>query len=130
MLRSSLSIAAVALAAAPAFAADPSGLWRTEANDEGSYLVVEVKPCGDKVCGVIVDARTSSGESRPSYEHIGRSIITGMVPDGENKWDDGEIWAPDEDKTYSSSMELKGEVLAVEGCILVFCRGQDWLRAQ
>ena len=53
-------------------------------------------------------------------------MIFDMVADGENKWDDGEIWAPDSDETYSSNMELKGDVLRVEGCVLFICRGQDW----
>lgn len=125
---STLFAAVLAFAAAPALAGDPTGLWRTEPNDEGAYLVVEIKPCADKVCGEIVDAKDGAGVSDASYEHLGRSIIFDMEPDGENKWDNGEIWAPDEDKTYSSNMELRGDVLAVEGCVLVFCRGQDWMR--
>lgn len=119
-----------ALTCASAASADPSGLWKTQTNDEGSYLVVEIKPCADKMCGVIVGARNKAGDSDPNYGHLGRNIISDMVPDGENKWDDGEIWAPDDDKTYSASMELKGDVLAVEGCILLFCRGYDWTRAE
>lgn len=127
MLRPALAAALIG-AAFPAFAADPTGLWRTEVNDEGSFLVVDVAPCGDKVCGTIVKAANISGAVSEDYEHLGRQIITGMVPDGENKWDDGEIWAPDDDKTYGANMELKGDILAVEGCVLVFCRGQDWTR--
>lgn len=125
-----LLAAAAALAASPALAADPSGLWRTEATEEGDFLVVEIKPCGDRICGEIVSAGNVSGATSDTYEHIGRNIVTGMAPDGENKWDDGEIWDPTEDKTYSSEMELKGDVLTVEGCVLVFCRGQDWTRAE
>lgn len=110
-------------------AADANGRWKTEANDEGGYLVVEIGPCGDKICGVIVEARNISGASNPDYEHLGRNIISGMVQDGPNSWEDGQIWAPDEDKSYAAEMELKGDVLAVEGCVVIFCRGQDWTRA-
>jgi uncharacterized protein (DUF2147 family) len=56
-------------------------------------------------------------------------MVYDMVADGENKWDDGEIWDPSEDKRYSSNMELMGDLLVVEGCILFLCRGQDWTRA-
>ncbi|MEM7545551.1 MAG: DUF2147 domain-containing protein [Pseudomonadota bacterium] len=128
MIRLATSAAALALLAGPAIAAGVEGLWNTEANEAGEYLVVEVGPCADKTCGVIVAAMNAAGEADPAYENLGRNIIIDMVPDGENKWDDGEIWAPDDDKTYSSSMELKGDVLSVEGCVLVFCRGQDWTR--
>jgi len=53
-----------------------------------------------------------------------------MVPDGANEWGDGTIWAPDDDKTYDSSMELSGNTLEVSGCVLggIICRGQDWTR--
>ena len=52
-----------------------------------------------------------------------RFISGGMLEE------DGEIWDPSEDKRYSSNMELKGDLLVVEGCILFLCRGQDWTRA-
>ncbi len=123
----SLSAAALALFATTA-SAEVAGLWKTQANDEGSYLVVEIGPCGDKTCGVIVAAKNKEGVADAAYKNLGRNIISDMVADGPNKWDDGEIWAPDEDKTYSSNMELNGDVLSVEGCVLFICRGQDWTR--
>lgn len=129
MNRLILSAAVLTMGATSALA-DVNGLWRTQANDEGEYLVVEVGPCADKTCGVIVAARDKAGAEDANYANLGRNIITGMVADGPNKWDDGEIWAPDEDKTYSSNMELKGDILAVEGCVLFICRGQDWTRDQ
>ena len=127
-IRSLAAAAALSLVATAAYAGDPSGLWASEPNDEGNYIVVTIGPCGGKLCGVITDARTADGSSNADYQHLGRDIITGMEPDGENKWDSGEIWAPDEDKTYSSNMELQGNVLRVEGCVLFICRGQDWTR--
>ncbi len=121
--------AAIGLMATPALAGDPTGLWATEKNDEGAYLTVDVKPCGDKMCGYIASAVGGNGEADPNYEHLGKPMVYDMVADGENKWDDGEIWDPSEDKRYSSNMELKGDLLVVEGCILFLCRGQDWTRA-
>ncbi|MEM8755302.1 MAG: DUF2147 domain-containing protein [Pseudomonadota bacterium] len=123
------ALAAAGLFAGAAVAGDPTGVWKTEANDEGAWLEVEIQPCGDRVCGVIVAAKDASGTPDGGYEHLGRQMIIDMAPDGENKWSDGEIWAPDDDETYNANMELKGDVLAVEGCVLVFCRGQDWTRA-
>lgn len=127
-MRLTLAAAALTLAPALALAGDPTGLWKTEANDEGNYIHVRVAACGDKICGTIESAHQKDGTASSDYPHIGRQMITGMVADGDNAWDDGEIWAPDEDETYSSKMELKGNVLRVEGCVLFICRGQDWQR--
>lgn len=122
--------AAIGLMTSSALAGDPSGVWATEKNDEGSYLTVEVKACGDKMCGYIASAVGGDGKADPNYQHLGKPMVYDMVADGENKWDDGEIWDPSEDKRYSSNMELKGDLLVVEGCILFLCRGQDWTRVK
>lgn len=129
-MKSRLIAAGVALAclATPLFAADAMGVWATEKNDDGNYLTVEIKPCGEKVCGYIVGAHEADGTLNDGYEHLGKPMVTDMVADGENAWDGGEIWDPSEDKRYSSNMELKGDVLTVEGCVLIICRGQDWTR--
>ena len=128
-----LTAAALMLAAQGAAAAGAAdGVWKTEVNEEGRYLLVTVAPCASdpaKSCGTITRAMRPEGEN-PDYEHLGRLIIEGMVPDGAATFSDGTIWAPDDDKTYDSNMEVKGDVLTVEGCVLVFCRGQDWTRAQ
>lgn len=124
---------AVALAgAAPlgAAAADPAhGLWRTEANDEGGFLVVELLACEGapaETCGVIRRAESPEGAA-PDYPHLGRLMIEGMTAEGA-AYSGGTIWAPDDDRTYPAKMTLRGDVLEVEGCVLVFCRGQDWAR--
>ncbi|MGB0410028.1 MAG: DUF2147 domain-containing protein [Pikeienuella sp.] len=122
------ALAALGLSIGAAYADDVTGVWKTEANDEGNYLEVDFAPCGDAMCGTIVAARNVSGSSDENYEHLGKPMVTGMVPDGKNEWTDGEIWDPSEDKRYDSNMELKGDTLVVEGCILFFCRGQDWTR--
>jgi uncharacterized protein (DUF2147 family) len=124
--------AALILAQAGAAAANPAhGLWRTESNEAGGHLVVELLPCETDpalTCGVIREAVGPSGPNA-DYPHLGREIIDGMEPDGA-AFSGGTIWAPDDDETYRSEMELKGDVLAVEGCVLVFCRGQDWRRVE
>lgn len=123
------ALAAICLTAGAAAASDATGVWKTEANDEGSYLEVDIQPCGENLCGTIVAAKSADGAANSGYEHLGKGIIFDMAADGPNKWTDGEIWAPDDDKRYNSNMELKGDVLEVEGCVLFFCRGQNWTRA-
>lgn len=127
-MRKLILAAAIAMPFA-AHAGDPSGVWKTEPNDEGSYLKVEIGPCGEKLCGVILGGFRADGSENADYEHKGRDMIVDMVADGENEWEDGTIWAPDDDETYDAKMELDGDVLRVEGCVLFICRGQDWTRA-
>jgi uncharacterized protein (DUF2147 family) len=120
-------IAACALATSAATAAeDVDGVWRTETSKSGNFLEVEVGPCGKdpaRRCGVIV-----GGGGERAARIVGREMISAMASDGKGGWEDGEIWAPDDDKTYAASMRRKGEALEVEGCVLVFCRKQQWTR--
>ena len=133
MRRTVLSLLA-ALAATPALAADPSGLWATARNDEGAYLKVRIAPCAAdaaKFCGTIESAHDRSDTPAADYAHLGRQMIAGMTADGPGEWADGTIWAPDEDETYRAKMALTGGTLRVSGCVMggLICRGQDWTRA-
>ncbi len=124
---------AMALVAGQAMANDVYGIWKSEPNEKGAFIHVEVGPCDAapaKVCGRIIEA--INGDPKRAKEIVGRYIIEGMEPDGENEWDDGTIWAPDDDETYSSDMELEGDTLSVSGCVLagLICRSQDWTRVQ
>ena len=129
--RAAALAAALALCAAgPALAAEPAhGLWKTETSDEGRYLHVRLGPCdGDPslTCGIVAEAFNT-----PGSDIVGKPMIFDMAAEGDGKYGDGKIWAPDDDKTYGAGMEMKGaDVLRVEGCVFVFCRGQDWTRVE
>ncbi|MEM9147543.1 MAG: DUF2147 domain-containing protein [Pseudomonadota bacterium] len=106
--------------------ADPSGLWKSEPNDKGRFIQVSIEPCGPNFCGTIVESNSPKRE-----ELVGRAIIMDMAPAGENRWEDGSIWAPDDDETYDAKMELlDANRLEVSGCALLglVCRGQIWTR--
>ena len=109
-----------------AMAQDVDGVWKTETSEEGAYLHVRIGNCanaaGEK-CGQIVEVFNSDNQ-----DIKGKPIIWSMKPDGANAWSGGRIWAPDDDKTYRSKMQLSGNTLSVEGCVAVFCRGQNWTR--
>jgi len=116
------------LAASPALGSEATGTWQTEPGDSGSYIHVEIDACdadASRLCGTIVE--TFAG-ANPDL--VGRQIIADMAPDGPGTWSGGTIWAPDENETYSSEMELSGDTLTVSGCVLagLICRGQDWSR--
>ena len=118
-------LAALAVSATTAMAADRAeGLWMSAPNDKGAYIHVEISPCGDRLCGVIVDVINSDNRSS-----VGKDIILDMKIGSNGKYSGGTIWAPDTDKTYKSRMAFKGETLIVKGCIGGFkCRGQNWTR--
>jgi uncharacterized protein (DUF2147 family) len=121
-------LAALVALAAPvaALAQDATGVWRTEATDEG-YLEVRIAPCGEALCGTILGARDLAGQPQP-YEHAGRRMIRDMVPTGPGAWAGGEIWDPRNGRTFRSRMALSGGGLTVSGCVLGFCQDQLWRR--
>lgn len=131
MLRAALLLALLPL---PVLAGDPAGIWATRPNDEGNRLEVTLATCpgaAGKICGTITKARNAAGEEVPSA-FVGKAMILDMAPDGTDRWSGGTIWAPDDDETYASRMELNGDTLTVKGCIAagLICRGQDWTRVK
>ena len=106
------------------------GVWKTQPGNEGNYAYVEIKECDGKICGELIKAFDSSDKEVES-KNIGRNIIIGMSPKKGSKYGGGKIWAPDEDKTYRSKMNLVGDNdLKVSGCIAIICRKQDWTRVK
>lgn len=114
-----------------AMAADPvEGVWKTQPGDTGGWATVQIKACGAKICGYLKAAFDEKGVEMKDYEHKGRKMIWDMEPDGKGGYYDGQIWAADRDKTYSSKMFLEGGALTVKGCVLGICRGQTWSRVK
>ena len=128
MLRLSRSLALALLIAAPlpALAQDATGLWRSEATEEGT-IEVKIAACGTALCGTILRARDLAGAETP-YPHSGKQMIWDMVSDGPGQWSDGQIWDPRHDRTFNSRMELSGNRLIVAGCVFGFCQRQNWQR--
>ncbi len=102
---------AVTVTAMPmADAADrsPLGTW---INDTGRGAI-EIKPCGDKLCGHVVwvkdPAETAKG--------CGRQIIGDVVKTAESRWDRGWIYSPERKKSYSVVLQpLEDGTLRVIG---------------
>lgn len=104
------------------------GKWNTEKSEEGAWLTVDIQPCGDKLCGTIVDAHEVKDASI-----VGTEMIKGMQQKTDTAFSKGKIYAPDTKKWYKSKMKLKGtDTLKVSGCVLggVICRSQTWTRAK
>lgn len=106
------------------------GVWQTEAGEAGGYLHVEFNSCGEYLCGLIIGAYDKNNSQDKKYEHIGKKIVWDMQKEEADTWNDGEIWDPEKDKTYSSKMKLVEGDLKVSGCIAFICRSQIWRKVE
>ncbi len=131
MLKKLILAAVLSVSAGAAFAADPvEGTWKTKPDDNGNFGYVQIKPCGPAFCGTLIKAFDGSGKEIDS-PNVGKKIVWDMVAYPDGLYDDGKIWSPDRDKTYSSDMQLSGNSLAVRGCVLGICRdGGTWTRVK
>lgn len=117
------------------------GQWYT--TDKGA--IVEIYQCGDKLCGKIIwlkepnkdNGTPKTDENNPDAKKhndpiIGMNMLKGFVADGDDEWEDGEIYDPKSGKTYSANMELDGEILEVRGYvgISLFGRTEKWTRVK
>jgi uncharacterized protein (DUF2147 family) len=125
--RATAAAAFLTLSATTAFAGDPIGTWASAKNDEGKSLDMTITACGSQLCGTI--AKVHGGDT--SVE--GKQMLKGMNKYGDNRWDDGEIWAADDKKWYDSKMEMTSDNdLTVSGCVAfgLICREVKWTRIQ
>lgn len=116
---------------------DVYGTWLTK----GGKSKVAIEPCGKEVCGRIVWLREPLDDAgKPKLDGknrreglrdrplIGLPLLTGFVPGKkQGTYEDGDIYNPEDGKTYSSEMALLEDgTLKVEGCVLIFCKEQIW----
>ncbi|MEM7731392.1 MAG: DUF2147 domain-containing protein [Pseudomonadota bacterium] len=124
--------AALMMTSGASFADPAAGLWQSERSAEtGRFMHVRLAPCGSEVCGTIQTVFDPDNKPIANHEFQGKRMIWAMKPQGNGAYADGQIWAPDDEKTYESKMQLKSaSQLEVEGCVLFICRGQTWRRVQ
>ena len=122
-----LSLTAAILSTGAALADPALGRWATQADDYGNRGIIDMAMCGNRLCGTLIESRRANGEVFQSANN-GRQIVWDMEPRGNGSYRDGQIYAPDRDRTYASNMTLSGDTLSVEGCVLFFCRAQTWTR--
>ncbi|WP_435258185.1 DUF2147 domain-containing protein [Thioclava sp. FR2] len=122
--------AAMAFVAGAALADPVYGVWKTKPDDNGNYGHIDVKACGARICGTLIKSFDSSGKDLKS-DNVGKKIIWDMENLGDGKYGNGKVWSPDRNKTYNSKMQLKGNGLAISGCVLGICRdGGTWSRVK
>lgn len=144
MIRFLFPVAALLLALAPVTGAlaadqkaDPSainGIWQSKS---GGY--VQIHPQGDHWVGTVVgssDGVARYDKNNPDPKLKGRrlldvTLLKGLKYQGDNEWDDGSIYDPNNGKTYSAKATLKGpDTLEVRGYIGISLlgRSQTWHR--
>ncbi len=117
MYRTLVALTLGLTAAAPAYAADVFGLWKTE----NQNAIVEVSPCGDSACGKIVwlaepnreDGSAKLDRNNPDPALQSRPIcgmpMIGDFANGGDEWTGGFIYDPEGGDTYKSKMRLTSE---------------------
>jgi len=129
MKLTSLAIVFSTFAVGAAIADPLEGMWRTTKDDNGNSGLIQVAPCGDKLCGKLVKSYGADGKEMAS-KNIGKNIISQTVASGGGAYT-GKVYSPDRDKTYNSKLTLSGDTLSVQGCVLFICRdGGTWQRAK
>jgi uncharacterized protein (DUF2147 family) len=122
----------VLLAAAVPAAATPQavlhGQWK---NPKGSVMV-RLGPCGDAVCGVVIDASehakdTARKGGTPNL--IGTRILSGLKPASDGTFK-GQVFDPKRNIRAPATVRMLGpDALEVRGCVLAFiCKEQRWTR--
>jgi uncharacterized protein (DUF2147 family) len=118
-----LAAAALGLTCHRAEAAGIEGDWLVA---EGT-AVIRIAPCRDNLCGKLAwTPAPDTGDGGPGV--VGTTILIDLKSAGNQRWD-GQIYNPEDGKTYTGHVTLlTPDVLQVQGCLLVFCGGENWSR--
>lgn len=137
-----LGLLVLALLPTASRASDPTGLWWAE----GGFAQVEVRRCGEAVCGEVVWLRHPFDESgcilrdveNPDSELRDRPLIGMEVlrdlrvsPDDPAEWNGGEVYDPSSGRTYSAVLRMdSSDRLRVRGYLGIRLLGRTttWIR--
>ncbi|WP_295047031.1 DUF2147 domain-containing protein [uncultured Paracoccus sp.] len=124
-------LAALLLAAAPAWAADPlAGIWRTQPGKDGGFGHVEIVPCGGGLCGTVVRTFDAAG-TQTAAPDLGAAILSDVQPTGGGGYGKGRIINPETGRSYTARLTLRGDLLDIGGCIMMICRDAGtWQRVK
>jgi uncharacterized protein (DUF2147 family) len=138
-----IAVSLLCVAAIGPAAADPVGNWLTKDGE----AIVTIAKCGNALCGSIValkepndpaTGRPKTDENNPDAAKrnrpvIGVQIIFDMQPGGTaDRWN-GQVYNPEDGKTYSGSLTVTGaNTVDLEGCVFggLICQGQTWTRTK
>lgn len=134
-----LLFVAAALAATPAWSAEPEsvlGTWRTPTK----HGVVQIERCGTSICGRVVESDNirkdpdlrdlnNKDENRRGRRLKGLLILSGFSRD-RDKWTGGTVYNPEDGGTYRGTITpVDRDTLKLKGCIIwPLCKTQTWTR--
>lgn len=122
----------------------PIGVWSTDGNDSH----VKIEKCGTSLCGTIIwlknplgdDGKPAVDSKNPdpnlrSQQLVGLKLLSGFAQtsDDPNVWKGGEIYDPDDGRTYSCNLTMQDQkTLKVRGYIGFSLLGktQIWNRVE
>ena len=111
-------VSALLLQASPAIAQDPTpvGVWL----HPNKRIEIEIEPCGDRMCAKIVWLKRPYGDNGLPLADIknkdpalrtrplqGLNVMQGLRDAGDNNWEDGEIYNPDDGENYRTQMSIE-----------------------
>jgi len=131
MRRIIITIAAMALSAAPASASAQAiaGQWTNYKKN----VVVQVERCGAAYCGRVVQASAKAqakARKGGTPNLVGTQILTGLKPIGDGKFR-GKAFVPKRNIHATATVrQLSDDVMQVQGCVLggLLCDNEKWTR--
>ena len=105
------------------------GVWVNPARS----VRVEIKPCGDSVCGVVVWASPEAqrvAADAGTDPLVGVQLLSDYHAVGPGAWE-GTMFVPDLKGQYASQMQLVGPgTVEISGCALgrLLCKTQTWTK--
>jgi len=123
-----LALAVLPLAAIGARAADVTGTWI----DHTGQGAVEIRPCGEQMCGRVVWLKNPQHRSRTGRPICGAQILGALSRGEPNTWSSGWIYNPEDEERFNAEIKLQNDnTLLVTGYLGIKLLGETftWKRA-
>ena len=123
-----LALAVLLLGSQPGRAADVTGTWL----DHTGQGAVEIRACGEHMCGRVVWLKNPTHRSRSGRPICGTQILGNLRRDEPNTWSSGWIYNPEDEERFSAEIKLQNDnTLLVTGYLGIKLLGETftWKRA-
>ena len=120
VLRAFAIVLVALLAASPVMAQSPTpvGVWL----HDNKRIQIEIAPCGDDLCAKIVWFKwPNDGQGVPLVDLknrdpalrtrplLGLTVLYGLRRTGNNSWEDGYVYNPDDGENYRADMSIRAD---------------------
>lgn len=131
--------------AVPAGSGDVRGLWADHRDPAKRKVAVWIEDCEGQLCGRIYWLRKPLSAGKPKRDHhnpdarlrdrplCGLRILTGFRREKEGAWNAGQVYNPNDGRTFSSTITLESDsVLRIRGYVgaTLFGKTVEWVRPQ